>query len=178
LGWTVSSSSAGIETYLIERGTAFGNFAYYDQTQSANPGYFDHYVNQGISYIYRIRAVDNNGLTSPYSQKDVATMIIFTDDPLVATQTVIKAQHVNELRQAVNAMRALANLTPFSNWTDPSLAAGIVVKAQHLQELRAKLDEALGVIKGSVGSYTDPVINAGSTIIKANHLNELREAVK
>src|SRR5207237_3641318 len=46
---------------------------------------------------------------------------VFTDDTLVAGVTTAKAQHILELRQAIDALRAVAVLTP-APWTDPTLS--------------------------------------------------------
>lgn len=107
----------------------------------------------------------------------MATTIVFTDDPLIAGETIIKAVHLTELRQAVNAVRTYSNLAPFSNWIDAA-PIGVAIKALHLQELREKLDQALQVIYGSTGNYTDPTIVPGQTVIKAAHFQEIRQTVK
>jgi len=100
---------------------------------------------------------------------------VFTDDPLVAGVTTIKAVHVTELRTAVNQARALGGLGAAA-WTDPTLA-GTTVKAVHITELRARLAEARAALGLSVASYTDPTLTAGSTVVKAVHIQELRQRV-
>ena len=83
------------------------------------------------AYLYRVRA--SAGMTfGPFSANDLATTVIFTDDPLTAATTVVKADHVSQLRAAVNAVRFLAGLGAFS-FADPTLTIGRTpVRAVHL----------------------------------------------
>lgn len=100
----------------------------------------------------------------------------FTDDPLVAGVTTIKAVHITELRQTVDQLRARAGL-PASVWTDTQLS-GNIIKAVHITELRARLNEARAALGLSNPAYTDPTLSVGSTPIKAAHVQELRDRVK
>jgi hypothetical protein len=127
------------------------------------------------TYIYRVRSVDAAGNYSDFSNTDIATTIIFTDDPLAANSTLVKAVHATELRQAVNAVRAAADLGA-ATWTDSSLS-GIDVKAVHVSELRTNLDTARNLLGLSIGGYTD-TLTPGTTLIKAVHISELRDRVK
>jgi hypothetical protein len=126
------------------------------------------------AYVYQVKAVDAFGNLSPASNLDIATAITFTDDPLIANSTVIKGQHVMELRQAVNAMLQTI-LTPSPTWTDASLS-GIHVKAIHIEELRSNLNSVLSGVGITPGPYTDPVLSG--VPIKKIHLDELRERVR
>jgi len=126
--------------------------------------------------------VDAAGNISPYSNLDVATAITFTDDPLMVNSTVIKAQHLWELRQAVNAVRATAVL-PGVTWTDnvnsAAELAGVAVKARHIEELRSNLDEALSKLGLPLTAYKDPVPPGLSGIaIQKVHIDELRQRIK
>lgn len=128
------------------------------------------------AFVYQVRAVDAFGNVSPPSNLDIATAITFTDDPLVANSTVIKGQHVKELRQAVNAMLQTA-LMPLPFWTDDFASlSGIQVKAIHIEELRSNLNTALSGIGVPLSPYTDPVLSG--VHIKKVHLDELRERVR
>jgi hypothetical protein len=103
---------------------------------------------------------------------------IFTDNTLLVGQTTAKAQHIIELRQAIDAMRAVAGLSG-APWTDPALAAGSRIKAIHIVELRAYLDDAatrLGY-SPSPSPYTDPSLAAGYSI-KRIHIEELRQRIR
>ena len=68
--------------------------------------YFDEVKALTDDDLYRVRGVDANNNVSAYSNVDLATTILFTNDPLIAGVTVVKAQHFTELRSAVNAVRA------------------------------------------------------------------------
>ena len=101
---------------------------------------------------------------------------VFTDDTITVGQTTAKAQHILELRQAVDAMRAVAGLSGAS-WSDPSLVAGNTIKAVHITELRTFLDDAATRLGFSTSPYTDPGLTAGFAI-KRIHIEELRQRIR
>ncbi len=98
----------------------------------------------------------------------------FTDDPLQARTTAIRAVHITELRARVDALRQRFGLERFP-WTNSSLA-GVLVRAVHLTELRV----ALGQVYDEAGRmhpvYTDPILGSGAAI-KAAHVQDLRAAI-
>lgn len=101
----------------------------------------------------------------------------FTDDPLTLGISVIKAAHITELRQRIDAVRLGKGLTVFP-WTDPTLTPGVtVVKAQHFMELRAALADAYTASGAIPPTYTDPALSVGATIVAAAHIAELRSAL-
>ena len=103
--------------------------------------------------------------------------VSFTDDPLTIGVTVVKAQHITELRQVVNAVRSLAGLSA-ATWTNTTLTAGVtVISADDVRDLRSKLDEALVALAIQTSSYTDPTLATGQngTLIKKTHITQLRE---
>jgi RHS repeat-associated protein len=103
---------------------------------------------------------------------------VFTDDPLVAGVTEVKAIHLTELRAAVNQARARAGLAA-ATWTDANVQPNVtLIKAVHIQELRARLDEARAALGLPAASYTDPTLTVGVTTVKAAHVQDLRERVK
>lgn len=116
------------------------------------------------------------GNVSGYSNIDLATTVSFTDHPLAVGMTLVKAQHLTELRQGVSAVRATAGLAAAA-WTDPTLS-GVFIKAVHIQELRDNLNPALTTLGFTAPTYTDPTLTAGSTVVKKAHIEELRQAVK
>ncbi|HYO91783.1 MAG TPA: fibronectin type III domain-containing protein [Pyrinomonadaceae bacterium] len=173
LTWTAPAGS--VAHYIVERSQSL-NAAF--TPLSPNPttnSFTDSTVTSGVAYLYRVRAVDSLGLTTAASNLDVATAVSFTDDPLIADSTIIKAQHLIELRQAVNAVRLLAGLQAAS-WTDAS-PQGVFIKKAHVEELRTKLDEALTALGLSTQAYTDPVLTTNTSIRKV-HFDELRQRVK
>ncbi|MGA9996322.1 MAG: NF038122 family metalloprotease [Pyrinomonadaceae bacterium] len=102
---------------------------------------------------------------------------VFTDDTLFVGVTIAKAQHIIELRQAVDAMRAVAGLQP-APWTDVTLTpTSIFIKAVHIQELRTYLDDAASRLGYSTSPYTDPSLTTGF-VVKRIHIEELRQRIR
>ncbi len=165
--------SQGADHYQVER-TQNITAAY--TIVSANvtaTSFTDNTVSSGSAYLYRVRAVGSSNFSSP-SNVDLATAISFLDDPLTAGSTPVKAQHLTELRQAVDAVRAAANLSA-ATWTDGALS-GVVIKAIHIQELRTNLDQALNALGVTVGQYTDSALSG--IAVKKVHVDEIRQRVK
>ena len=101
----------------------------------------------------------------------------FTDNPLVAQSTNVKAVHITELRTAINAARTRNGLAA-STWTDPTLTArSTTLKAVHITELRTALNQVYTRLGRALPTYTDPTLVAGQTTSKAAHVQELRNAV-
>jgi len=100
----------------------------------------------------------------------------FTDDPLIAAATFIKAVHITELQTRIDAIRAAKNLAPFAWSNSPPMAGVMWIRVQHIMDLRAALTEAYVAATRPPPIYTDPVIASGMTI-KAAHITELRSAV-
>ena len=101
---------------------------------------------------------------------------VFTDDVLSVGVTAAKAQHIIELRQAIDAMRAVAGLSG-APWTDPTLAAGNNIQAVHITELRTFLDGAATALGFGTSAYTDPGLATGF-VIKRIHIEELRQRIR
>ncbi len=101
---------------------------------------------------------------------------VFTDNTIMVGQTTAKAQHILELRQAVDAMRAVAGLSG-APWNDPALAAGNTIRAVHITDLRTFLDDAATRLGFSTSPYTDPGLTTGF-VIKRIHIEELRQRIR
>jgi hypothetical protein len=128
------------------------------------------------SYMYRAFARTSTGSLST-SSKDVATTTVFTDNPTVAGTTIIKADHLTQLRTAVNAILTLAG-PGAASYTDPTITPGTtLVRQLHITELRSNLDNARSLLGLAALTYTDPTITL-STTIKSAHVEELRNGVK
>ena len=166
LSWSASSGATQYEVYRFSSSL----------TTTASTSYSDASVSSGATYVYKVRAIDSSSRDSPFSAPDAATTIVFTDDPLVTNTTAIKAVHLMEVRQAVNAMRAAAGLAPAS-FTDATLT-GVPIKAAHVQQLRAALDEARAALGLAALVYTDPALVTATTTVKAAHVQQLRDGVK
>src|SRR5205085_2207295 len=105
-----------------------------------------------------------------YSAPDVATTVVFTDDPL-APGTVVKTDYITQLRTAVNAARVLSGLGAFSFSDDA------IIRALHVTQLRNVLEDARSRLSLRPVAYIESIV-AGTTVIKAVHFNELRNGVK
>jgi uncharacterized repeat protein (TIGR01451 family) len=158
--------------YQILRSSNHGAFAVVGAPLSNT--FVDSSLSPNTTYLYLVRAADASTLGSP-SSVDLATTILFTDDPLSTGSTVFKAVHITELRTAVNSVRAAAGLSQ-TTFTDASLT-GIRPKALHITELRSALDAARSAIGLPALTYTDPGLAPGGRI-KAAHYRELRAGVK
>jgi hypothetical protein len=99
----------------------------------------------------------------------------FTDDPLTAGVTVIRAVHITELRTRIDAVR-LRNGLPAFAWTDPSFTAGAtMIRAQHIVDLRFALSQAYVAAGLLPPTYTD--VDLVDTTMRVAHFAELRAAV-
>lgn len=128
----------------------------------------------GAAYLFKARAVNDAATQSAYSSPDLATAIVFADDPIVPFVTKAKLVHIAELRTAVNAVRALAGLSA-ATWT--TIQVGDAIQAAPITELRTALDAARSTLLLSTLSYTDPSLSA-SNKIKGPHVQELRNGTK
>jgi hypothetical protein len=132
LTWT---AAPGAHHYQVERAPNLGGTFTVVNSNVVGTTYQDTTVTSVNAYLYRVRTADAVGNLSTPSGIDVATAITFTDNPLTVGTTPVKAVHMTELRQAVNAVRAAANLSA-ATWTDPTLSTSVLIKAVHVTELR------------------------------------------
>lgn len=133
------------------------------------------------AYLYRVRAANSSNTNFSDYTIDLATTITFTDGQLTAGVTPIKAVHLTELRQAVNAVRALAGLGQAS-WTYPDpvstpVAQRRVIHWQDVAEMRSKLDEALNPLNRVQAYPATPAVASGAPI-KAVHFTQIRDRVQ
>ncbi|HKR66056.1 MAG TPA: hypothetical protein VJZ00_20155 [Thermoanaerobaculia bacterium] len=174
LTWTASAGATASTQYEIARASAGVGFAPITTTASTN---FTDTVTSGAAYVYKVRALDATLGNSAFSIPDLATTLLFSDDPLIAQVTPVKAAHLTELRQAVNAIRATAGLPP-ATFTDPALSSAIAIQAAHCAELRSALTPARSSLGLGPPTFTDATLTATVTKVRAVHLQELRDAMK
>lgn len=168
------ASTGVVDHYEVERRNGSGSYAVVATVPPATGTVTVTDTNGVIAdtaYLYRVRAFDSANCPSPYSNVDLATTTIFTNDPLVAQVTTIQALHVTQLRTAVDAVRATASLNA-ATWTNPLDQ----VRAIHFSELRTRLNEALPSL-GLSQIPTDPGIAQGNTVY-AVQLQAVRDKVK
>lgn len=172
VSWQAVAGATGYQIWRRSAGLAFALV----HTTTATSHAFTTGLSVDTIYLFSVRAI-RNAENGPFSAADVATTLTFTDDPLVAGSTPVKAVHLMQLRNAVNALRALGGLSGYP-FTDPSLASGMVARAAHLTDLRNALDEGRLACGLPALGYTDGTVVAKSTRIKRPHLVELRNGVK
>ena len=176
ISWTAPAPAP--HHYVVERATQQGNFTTLNSNVTGTT-YSDTTVANLTAYLYRVRSADAGGNVSAGSNIDLATAITFEDDPFPAppTQTVVRAQHVLQLRQAINAVRHLTpNLGDYP-WTQSSLTPGAtLIKAVDVEELRTALDDALLQLNLPAGGYTDPDLDG--LPFQKYHITQLRDRVK
>ncbi|GEM_PF-363582 len=164
-------ASQGAVSYELVRISAAGQ-----QTIPLAATSYGDTVTAGGAYIYKVRAIDSSSRYSGYSAPDIAMARTFTDDPLIANTTAVKAIHITELRDAINALRQAAGIGT-TTFSDPSPSA-MSIRKTHLDELRAALTAARAAAGLTNAAYTDPTITAQSTKVRAAHVQELRDRLK
>ena len=166
VAWSPVTGATSYEVYRRDPG---GSFTLRGTSLTTS---FNDTGSSGTAYLYRVRAV-NAGGSSGDSASDLATTVMFTDDPLTAGVPV-KAVHLSQLRTAVSAVRAQAALS-IVTYTDAS-TTGVNLKTIHITELRTYLDQAMAALGLTTGGWTDT--NLSGMTIKAAHSQEIRNRVK
>ena len=175
ISWTAAPNA---DHYVVERASQLGSFTTINSNVTAT-SFSDNTVTNLNAYLYRVKSADAAGNVSPSSNIDVATAITFDDDPFASppTLTLVKAQHILQLRQAVNAVRHTTPSLADYSWTQASgTLTGAPIKAVDVEELRTALDQALVVLGLPSGGYTDSSLT-GLPISKL-YITELRARVK
>src|SRR5256714_901644 len=193
LTWTAPAGS--ISGYVVERAQSKdGPYSQVGTTPVGQPSFTDAAPSSSqppsadTSYLYRVKAAYAAGGFSDYSNKDLATTVIFTDDPLVGVNdpqnrpaTTIKATHLTELRRAVSAVNVLAGLGAVNTWAYPDPVSSPpaqrrAIYLEDMRELRTNLNPALSAL--GIGALPDdPTLDRGLKV-KATHLQDVRDKVK
>jgi hypothetical protein len=167
------SDVGGASSYQIFRNS--GTSGYGLVGTSTNNNFVDSGLATNSAYLYEVRAVDASNNAGFLSTADLATTIVFTNDPLVAGSTVIKAVQLTELRIAVDAVRTAAGLA--SGMYTGSIAPGVVIRAVDLTELRSLLNEARSALGLPTLSFAN-TLTSTSSVIKAVDVSEIRNGVR
>jgi hypothetical protein len=160
-------------SYDVYRKSPGGSFTFLTNTMLTSST--DNTAVANTAYLYQVIAKNGSG-SSPSSNSDLATTVIFTDDPFVVQSTPIKAVHLTQLRTAVQAVHTLAGLGAITI-TDTTINNTVKVKAVHVTELRTALDAARSSLMLTALSYTN-TLTATTTVVKAVDFQELRNGVK
>jgi DNA-binding beta-propeller fold protein YncE len=166
LYWAGAVESGAINVYALDR-TSFSLVATYGAgaADTLAPD-FELDAARGRLFVSHLVAAQFDSYTLP---------VTFTDDPLVAGSTAIKAVHVTEMRDAINVVRARYGLTAAA-WTDTLTAQLTSVKAVHMTEMRSALAAVYSARGMAAPTYTN-AITAGTTRIRAVDVTELRSAI-
>jgi YD repeat-containing protein len=184
----VWGASPGVLYYEIERTVLGGHTqAYPDPLTQTSYSDGVTYENGG-AHVYRVRACAGINACSAFSTRDIATRMTFADvhAPNGSGAVVIQFSHLEELRQAMNAVRSVAGDGPLS-WEQilapyvppdslPPPAPGHRVRAVFMIALRAKMNEALSNALMPTAPYTDDF--QVPTRIKAIHTLELQQRAR
>jgi hypothetical protein len=174
ISWSNSSPPPNLHHYEIWRIDQYPSRTLVTTTTQAN--YSDPTAQAEKAYLYQVRAVDSAGQVLTISNWDLVTTVVLADDPLHSQITPIRAAHITDLRRAVDAVRALAVLSPPAvSWTDSNIA-GQPLKAVYTEQLRSFLAEALTILDLPVPAWTDATLSGVQ--VKAVHLDQIRQAVK
>jgi hypothetical protein len=168
VSWNLAATAT---SYQIFRKAAGGVFVQVGTSMTLN--FTDSPVAANSAFQYRVRAV-NAGGPSVDSASDLATTVMFNDDPLVAGSTVVQALHLAQQRTAIDAVRALAGIG--AGFYSNSGAAGTVIRAADVTEMRTNLDSAMSLLGLTTGGYTDTSL--AGIAVKAVHFQEIRTRVK
>jgi hypothetical protein len=185
ISWSAPEGATGY-SYLLERSTNFSQSSPdhgFVQVATVNgTSYTDNVpATTVITYLYRVRSISGQQQSVP-SILNFATTKSFQEQ--ISNQnppglTSIKATHLLELQEAVNAVRAAAGLSAF-NWSDPqgrAPASGVPILRSHLLDLRNGLNQALSALGITPQSYTDDGLPDG-TFVKKAHIDELRQRTR
>ncbi len=169
LSWTAAGEGAA--HYRVERSENIsGPFVFVQNVTGTT--FTDTTVTSLHAYLYRVIAVTADACPSVPSNVALGTAISFEFSTLSGQR--IKAQHLHDVRTAINAVRAVANL-PSANWTRGTLT-NLEIRAEDVLEMRTRLDEALNALEILIDPYQDPNLIAGAngTPIKAIHIEQLQ----
>lgn len=161
--WTMSGTADSYDVY--RNGVKMGNtpsLFFVDTTTAAT------------AYRYHVVSVKAS-TPSAASARDLVTTVMFTNDPVVHADTIIEANHILQLRTAVNAVRALSGLAAFA-FTDTNLASA-EPRAIHVTQLRSALDQARAILGLPPTIRSGPPVDTGE-IIWASDIADIRGGVR
>ena len=133
---------------------------------------------------YRFRVSDSFGANAETDPIQITvTPDAFTDDPVGAGSTKIKAVHINELRDMLDSICAFYGVTP-GEWSESVIAGTTSTRnfPAHIQEIRTVIEALYSTINGQGAGrvLSAPVWTAALTDVhpSATAINELRNAIK
>ena len=184
----VTSATTALVSWTAATGTAPGRYNVY---RSAGPDYtaysqvgnttstsYSDAVSTGKAYLYKVRSADAAGNNeSSDSNRDLATIIIYTNPTLTAGVSTVNAVDMIELRTAVDAVRTLYNIGAGAYGFATITAGTSTVYAEDMQELRVNLNTPITGMGFAAPTYTN-TISPGTSIIRALDFTEARNAMR
>ena len=164
-------ATANTDHYEIQRNNGAGWIA---AGTSVSAALTDLAAPSSSALLYRVRAKAADGTASEYSASDLALTYAFTDGTIQSGVTLVKRVHLTELRNAANAVRAVAQMGAVS-WVEP---LPVTIRTAHIAELRTAINQARAALLLPSAVYTDPTLAAGSNVVRAIHFEELRAAMR
>jgi len=101
--------------------------------------------------------------------------LTFTNNPLQAGVTPVKAVHLTELRTAVSTLRTRYALSA-PTWPSGAITPGTAIKAAHLTELRSALADVYTAASLAVPTWSPATLAGGTTVITAAQITQVRAA--
>jgi hypothetical protein len=140
----------------------------YTVTASATP----------VAYVCRVWSRAASGESPAISAIDyaVTAATLFTDEPIQKRSTVVRAAHIVELRNAIDAVRAAANLPTI--WQGASPPTGLI-SATRITDLFAPFNQARAVFGLPNFAYSVGIATpATNVLIGSEQIQEVRDALR
>jgi hypothetical protein len=184
------ATDAGFGTVVYDITSSAGNQAQFYPLPASSGANIRHRIqtalNVNTTYYVRVMVWCNNTINRQSAWSSAISIRIISTpsfETITAGSTLIRAQHITELRQMIYNVRYFRKNTATS-WTDSTLTAGSTqIRAVHMNEMRTALTDAFNITVGatyymnSLPSYSDDPVSAGSTLIRKVHIDELRNYV-
>jgi hypothetical protein len=159
-------------SYRVYRST--DNVTFTALGTTSNTSFSDAGLTPNTAYLYRVAGIDGLDAESAPGPIDLATTIVFSEDPIVPGVTVVKAAHIIELHAAVDAARAAAGLGVL--YFPYAVAPGLVVQLGPITQLQNGLNEALR--KLGIRSFRSSEFVQYPFIIRGADIQSTRTLVK
>lgn len=130
-------------------------------------------LTEPVCYAVRVRGVDVAGQRSAWSGRDIAVSTIYTNDPLIAQATTIRATDLADIRSAVDLVRQAAGLSVASY--PHAIASGSPILGSDLTETKDALNSALSALGMPLVAFIAPSIDPR---IDGSRVQVIRAATK
>jgi hypothetical protein len=172
------AASSGADGYRVERKVSSGSW---QTAQTINSGTQTSVTDVPSSasgvVLYHVLARAGSNYSQP-SNNDVAFVGTFTDDPVVTSSTLVRAENITELRRAVNGLLDLSGQAPVyaAGAIDPNAVRGLLIDHADFLTLIQNLNTARSFASLSAIAFrTAPAQGAG---IYGTQIEDLRLGLK